>query len=199
MQAPTPPTEPNPPVQSPPPRKANKTILLLSGIVLLVLVVSSILAVTLLPRGASPAGPTTPTVLAGFQRFSNSYFSIIYPQGWTAQAITAPIGEDFSSSSAQGLEVTLNLNADATDASLYPALLCSGIQYTHTSPPDSVKIAGVFWSRRTCDASIMHTVVEAGFHNGVLFVITYYSKQDDFSANAARYYQPMEQSFTFLN
>lgn len=60
----------------------------------LLLVVSGILAVVLLPRGSSegttsgptatsiPAGPTatsTPTVPAGFQQFSNGYYSIIYP------------------------------------------------------------------------------------------------------------------------
>lgn len=190
---------PVPPGKPPSPQKTRKTrLLLLSGIVLLVLVVSSILAVVLLPKKPSTSGPSTPTVPAGFQQFSSTYFSIIYPLGWSVNPTTSPIGDEFYNP-AQSFDVSIDLNESGLNEYEYTALLCSGPLDTNSSSPDNVKIGGVSWVRRTCDNPPFHTVVEAAFHQGNLFSITYFSNQDNFSADAAQYYQPMEQSFTFLS
>lgn len=42
-------------------------------------------------------------------------------------------------------------------------------------------------------------MVESVVHNGNVFSINYFSLQATYSRDAAQYYQPMEQSFTFLS
>lgn len=207
MQAePIPPTEPTPPAGRPAPRKASRTVLLLSALVLLV-VVGGILAVALLPRkpatpgAAATSTPTiaatsTPTLPAGFQSFSNNYFSMIYPQNWTLSAPDiSPDGEQFAGS-LQTFTVYIDTTGNANPTRDTQAF-CLGS--TNVSAPTMVTIGGDQWVRTSCDHFGGHFVDEEVVHHGVGFNIIYNSLINNYPADAAQYYQPMERSFTFLN
>lgn len=196
----------------PPPKKGKTGLIIGIVVVLLVLIIGGILGVVLLRKGSNTPGTTgtsatatpkataTQAVPSGFQKFSNSDFSVVYPQAWTAKA--SGTGEQFTSASGQIFEVDVNQGTGSANnaAAAFDDTYCSIIGNV-TAGPTTVTIGGEQWTQEECQDKdgTLASVVEAVAHNGNLFSIAYLSLLDTFQTDKTQFYQPMEQSFKFLS
>ena len=177
-------------------------------VVLLILIIGGILAVALLGgkknnNNTSNNSPTsvpataTQSVPNGFKSFSNSDFSLIYPQDWTpATSSSSDNGETFTSATGQEFEV--DVSQGESDPKAFDDIFCSVIGSV-TAGPTTVSIAGEQWTQEECEDQdgTLHAVIEAVVHNGNLFSITYFSLGDTYPTDKTQFYQPMEKSFQF--
>lgn len=192
----------------PPPKKGKTGLIIGIVVVLLVLIVGGILGVVLLKKGpntpgttgtsatATPKATATQAVPSGFKQFSNTDFSVIYPQDWTAKSSSN--GEQFTSASGQIFEV--DITSGGSDASVFDDAYC-GVIGKVTAGPTTVTIGGEQWTQEECQDQdgTLDSVVEAVAHNGNLFSIAYLSLIDTIQTDKTQFYQPMEQSFKFLS
>ena len=193
---------------APPPKKGKSGLIIGIVVVLLVIIVGGVLAFALLKKGpnttgtngtsatATPKATATQAVPSGFQQFSNSNFSVIYPQAWTAKASSS--GEQFTSASGQIFEV--DITSGGSDPSVFDSAYC-GVIGKVTAGPTTVTIGGEKWTQEECQDQdgTLDSVVEAVAHNGNLFSIAYLSLIDTIQTDKTQFYQPMEQSFKFLS
>jgi hypothetical protein len=190
----------------PPPKKGRGGLIAIIAIVLLVVIAGGIVAAIAL-TGKKPATSTgpgastpTPSIPAGFKKFTGSTFSIAYPSDWKpvgdAQGTS---GEEFTSDSGQVFQVTISAGARSGQEDLFNTGFCSVVGNASDATPAAVTIGGQQWHQLDCgEKSSLHAVVESLVYKGTLFSLSYLSPITTFDSDKTQFYTPMEQSFAFL-
>lgn len=191
----------------PPPRKGKTGMIVIISVILLVVIVGGVVAALALTSKKSPtannpsttptlAATPTPSIPSGFQKFSNSQFSIAYPSDWTAQASGG--GEQFVSQAGQLFQVLIQ-PGDQTEIPTLLSTLCS-IFGKPIGSPTTVTIGGTQWQQQACgDNGTPSASVEATVHQSQIFEIDYTSLAGTYAADKPQYFTPMEQSFAFTS
>ncbi len=206
-----------PPAPMPAPKK-RRTGLIVGGalLALVVLVAAVVGGIILFKKGGSNTGAKggtgTPTVVAspspsgpaGFQTFSNSTFSINYPQNWQKQETPGAQQDDVQFLSIPSKTFTVDVLNQTRQPKAEDDTRCKGF-VGKTASVSSITLGKQRWTREDCGSGskvpgiTMHAIVESVIYKNKLYVITYTSTPaDTFSADQTKYYLPMEQSFTFL-
>ncbi len=200
-----------------PPKKSKTGLIILIVVILVVLIGGGVAAAVALggkkgspttgnsntPTTSTPTpgvtpSPTTPSIPSGFQQFSNSNFSVIYPSAWTAKSDSSSNGgEDFTSTTGQLFQVLIEPTGTQDEIPTYLDTLCS-IFGTKIGSVTTVTIGGQQWQQETCgDNGTPDGTVEAVIYKGQLYSIDYASLAGGFTTDQTQYYTPMEQSFKF--
>lgn len=197
--APAPFVAPLPPA---PPRPKKRIWLLASLILAAVLVLAGagvLLACWFFAMGSRPTPAATATP-GGFQTYTNpdQTFKINYPRDWTQKPASAGTGAEFDGPGNASLTVT-NEGGLQTDAASSADLFCT----LGTGAPGAQKtvtIGGQRWVQEACGTTFdgFQIVVEVVAYKGNLYMIIYQARPGDFASYQAKYFAPMEQSFTFL-
>jgi len=202
---------------APQPRKGRGGLIaIIIVIVVIVLIIGVVAAVALGGKKSSGntgnnssstptvAATPTPSVPSGFQKLTETDFSIDYPGTWQHSGSTGnatfigPEGQTF---------LILSLPDSGTSPAELDAAFCSGTGTTGggsgfggaPSAPTTVTISGQSWTREECDNSdgTLHAVVESVVYQGNDYLIAYDSTKLTFDSDKTQYFTPMEQSFAF--
>jgi hypothetical protein len=152
---------------------------------------------------ASAPQPTQATSPVGFQTFTNSdnSFTITYPGDWQQQAASPGNGSQFTSQDQQKVFYIAagDPGTSHADPATAVSTACSNAGGT-PSQPQTVSINGQPWTKVECDLpdESTHMIVLATDYKGRLFVIAYGSPKASFDSDASQFFNPMEQSFQFL-
>jgi hypothetical protein len=189
-----------------PPKKSRTGLIVIVSVIVLVVIAGCVIGALALtskksptannPSGTSAPGVTpTSSIPSGFQKFSNSQFSIAYPSGWDKQASGG--GEQFVSQAGQLFQVLIQ-PGDQTEIPTLLSTLCS-VFGKPIGSPTTVTIAGQPWQQQTCgDNGTPSASVEATVHQSQIFEIDYTSLTGTYAADKTQYFTPMEQTFQFL-
>src|SRR6185437_5114840 len=128
------------------------------------------------PSSTPTTAPTpTSSVPSGFQKFSNSQFSVDYPGDWTADGSSGGDGEDFTSTTGQLFQVLIQPGADQSTVPTLLGALCS-VFGKPIGSVSAVTIGGQPWQQVTCgDNGVTTGTVEATIHGDSIFSIDYAS------------------------
>jgi hypothetical protein len=175
-------------------------------VVLIVGVVGVLAFASKKPNGTNTTSSTpttaptpTPSVPAGFQKFSNTQFSVIYPSDWASQAGTGGGGENFTSTTGQLFQVIIQPGSDQSTVPTLLATLCS-IFGKPIGSVTTVTIGGQPWQQETCgDHGVPVGTVEATIHQNEIFSIDYASLVGTYATDKTQFFAPMERSFAFAS
>ncbi len=194
---------------SSPPRKKGRggliAIITIIVIVVLIIGVVGVLALGKKPNSTTGSSSTptvapspTSSVPAGFQKFSNSQFSIEYPGDWTAKSGSSG-EEDFTSQAGQIFQIIVQPGQDQSEIATLLSTLCS-IFGKPIGSVTTVVIGGQPWQQETCGDNGNPTgTVEATLHQTSVFSIDYASLGGTYTADKPQFFTPMEQSFAFAS
>ncbi len=206
---------------TPPPRKGKVGLIVLIVVIVIVLIGAGVTAAVIVGNSNSNASPTptpntgsnnpstsptsavTPTtsVPAGFKQFSNSQFSISYPETWTASA-SSDNSEQFTGPTGQVFQVNISPHATSGQESLFNSTFCSilGGSSSETQTPTAITISGQQWQQLDCgEHNGLHAVVESVAYKDNLYSLAYVSSTITFANDKAQFYSVMEQSFAFAS
>jgi hypothetical protein len=196
-----------------PPRKRRGGLFALIAIIVVVALIVGVVGVLALTHKSgststsntnSSSTPTTaatptPSVPSGFQKFSNSQYSIAYPGSWSAKASSSGTGEQFTGPDAQVFQVDLTPNASSGEEAAFNTGFCGVLNSKGgATTPTAITIGGQTWQQLDCkDDGTLHAVVESVVYKGTLYSLSYLSTSLTFDSDKTQYYGPMEQSFAF--
>ncbi len=172
--------------------------------------ISTSIQATLTARPAK----TTPTtsIPVGFASFTDpsGYYRVNAPTAWKETSTSAYTNWLSSSDVAEVAIATASGSPTSSDIQTALGQTIKSFStgaggngsYTTTQKPTTVSLAGESWIQESADVGIkgttIHSVVMGTTHNGRFYLILYVSPKDSFDSLNAQNFQPMLNSFTFL-
>jgi serine/threonine protein kinase len=193
---------PAPEIAAPRRRKQFRLVLFASLAAVLVLVGLGAGLVYWTSSGSKANASATPTAGAvDFLTYRNTdgTFRIHYPSGWQESKSATGTGADFHGLVSASFDVA-NDGTSLSNAGNAVDQLCesaSGAAAERTL----ITLGGQEWVQEKCGKSLdgnLITIAEAVVYKGDLFMIEYSALSAGFDRDQARYFVPMEHSFTFL-
>lgn len=174
------------------------------------------------PATVATATPSpSPTPQTGFLVYSDKAngFLVQYPQNWSVDSSAAPVIQfsDDSNETGYVMQVALPAASALPDASSDPAKATTWVNYelnifAQKYPQNFIlldsgvttrEISGVIWQSGegliTNNSSGIHLQVYATVYQGKPYLINVLAAQDRFSAGTLAYFDPMINSFAFMN
>lgn len=167
-------------------------------------------------RATLTARPATATATAsmpvGFASFTDpgGYYRLNAPTAWKATSTStysgwlssSPIAE-VAIASASGSPTSSDIqNAIGQTLKSFSTGAGGSGSYTTTQGPTTVSLAGESWTQEAADVGVkgvtLHSVVMGATHNGRFYIILYVAPKDTFDTTDTQSFQPMLNSFTFL-
>jgi hypothetical protein len=171
-------------------------------------------AATATPAATNTPAPTaTPAVPAGFKLYTDSsnLFQMVVPADWSASGTAVDQRGALFTSASQPIAFDAKYVAGATPSSSEIATLgdtfftgVAGASGTiaHRTGPTPVLLASITWTQFAADVTssgvTLHAVVLVGVHGNNTFVLAYAGLVSDFATLDTQFFQPVLQSFTFL-
>jgi hypothetical protein len=175
---------------------------------------SSSVAATPTPVPTNTPAPTaTPAAPAGFKLYTDAsnQFQMFVPADWSATGTAGDQRGVLFSSASKPIAFDAKYVAGATPSSSEIATLgdtfFTGVAgaagtITHKTGPTPVSLASTTWTQFAADVTssgvTLHAVVLVGVHGNNTFVLAYAGLVSDFSSLDTQFFQPVLQSFTFL-
>jgi hypothetical protein len=200
-----------------PPKKSNTGLIVIIALVVVVLIGGGVVAAIALnsgkknptannnpnnPSSTQTAGKTpTPIIPAGFKQYNDKIYSIAYPNDWQVDSTNSAEDEVvFSGPDDQTFQVYTMEGASEGDEETYNQSFCSAANSDATLGSSvNITIGGATWKQLDCQSDgTLHVVIESVVHNGLLYIISYFSISDSFNSGRSTYFVPMEQSFAFV-
>lgn len=194
----------------PPPKKGRGGLIAIISIIVVVVIIGGIVAVVALGgkkgnttngnnTSSTPTATPTPSVPAGFTKFTGTAFSVVYPSDWMKEVDSqGGGGEDFTGTTGQTFQISIDSSGTADEIPTLLATFCS-LLGNSTATPTTATVGGQQWQQIDCgNTSTLHVVTEAIFYQNQVYQITYGSLSATYDNDKTQFFSVMESSYTFL-
>lgn len=152
----------------------------------------------------------TPVIPANYTLYTDSSagYSVAYPDSWTKHVSKSDVVFDDNNEPADMLVGWIDANFSqseikSTETQFFKSVAGSGGTYHNVHGPTTVTLAGESWTKESADISVsgqsVHAIVMMANHGSNSYIISYLATKSSFASLDARYFQPMTQTFSFLN
>jgi hypothetical protein len=159
---------------------------------------------------ATPEATATPVIPANYTLYTDSSagYSVAYPNSWTKHVSKSDVVFDDNNEPADMLVGWVDANISqseikSTETQFFKSVAGSGGTYHNVHGPITVTLAGESWTQESADITVsgqtVHAIVLMANHGSNSYLISYLATKSSFASLNARYFQPMVQTFSFLN